>query len=177
MIDVQPFSAQSNTKPTAKTDDMTWSDSDSDSNSESDSDSANSGAEEDDKTKKTDGKKTDEKTAKNRTMAGLTRLERRRLLLIDRQKIKIQKRLGFDPNSKELSAEAERELAAWIKKRDAMQAKLEERQKIRKAKKEAKRLRVMAKRGMKKKEKARAAQTKAVKRKQKDAKPSTATST
>lgn len=79
--------------------------------SSSDSDSEDGGA----KVESTKGKST------NNT--GPNRPARRRLMLIDRQKIKIQKRLGVEEGSTEPNEEVDKALEEWTKNFDELNAK------------------------------------------------------
>ena len=83
---------------------------DSSSDSDSDSDSEEGGAKvEDTKTKSTN-------------TTGPNRHARRRLILIDRQKIKIQKRLGVEEGSTEPNEEVDKALKEWTENFDELNA-------------------------------------------------------
>jgi len=142
-------------EPGSKTaDDDAGSDSSSDSDSDSDADSEAAEA----KIK-----------AEVKAIPGLTREERRRQMLVTRQKLRIQKKLGVDPKSDVPDDRVEKELALWISKRDQVQVKVAQRRVERIRKKTAKRIRKLVERKEKKKATQAKVQARADKRKAKAA--------
>jgi len=136
MIDLGPAKKKSN--PDSSSDSSSESSSDSDSDSESDTE---------DKSKAALVLAAEE--AKIKAMPGIPRPERRRLILIARQRYKIHKRLGLDPNSKETHPEAEEELAKWREKREEAHVKIDRKRQERNKKKAAKRIRKLVERKQK----------------------------
>ncbi|KAI1342125.1 hypothetical protein F5Y15DRAFT_332672 [Xylariaceae sp. FL0016] len=80
----------------------------------------------------------DQATFKSQPPSGMNRAARRRIQLIERQREKIQKKLGVEPGPEDQNEEVRTELAKWIEDQDGKTAMRMERKRIRKEKGAAK---------------------------------------